>query len=271
MFIQQNSLCLALKYEWIKHEKSSLQSVFADHFVGLANANKIKSSQVLLQSILSDALAYWKFDQGLIIWLDRWIIGWWLDTNCSNASVSHRSSNENSLNTWHIVAPRQHVVHEAGDWEELRGASFGFPVLQDYTQTMLCSFFWSRDSVTWVVLIASRIFRASNSQIDFPLLGCTTSIRTCFNTLRSVLRFVIFLNLQFLSSMSCHVTSSVVQSHVLSFFLSEELVQTSIIQKNAEPWKTWIPYCALFLGKVLHFTMSYLKNSWQSIWLIWLV
>lgn len=55
--------------------------------------------------------------------------------------------------------------------------------------------------------------------------------------------------------------------HFCPFFLStEELVQTSIIQQNAEPWKTWIPYCALFLGKVLH-TMSYLKNLSQSIWL----
>ena len=31
------------------------------------------------------------------------------------------------------------------------------------------------------------------------------------------------------------------------FHCSKELVQTSIVQKDAEPWKTWIPYAALFL------------------------
>lgn len=33
-----------------------------------------------------------------------------------------------------------------------------------------------------------------------------------------------------------------------SDIFAEELVQTSIVQRDPEPWKTWIPYAALLLG-----------------------
>jgi len=39
--------------------------------------------------------------------------------------------------------------------------------------------------------------------------------------------------------------------------LAIELVQTSIIQQNAEPWKTWIPYCALLGAAFLAIVNAY--------------
>ena len=156
MFIQRNSLCLVLKYKWIKHVKSSLRSVLTDL---LCKTCKMQTRRYPRSS--RSILLRYCFNQ---FFLMRWPIGslikglsygWTAGSLAGDLPFwhlqiaamlqSHRSlhSNEKSLNTkwhnwksWNIVVPRQHVVHEAGDWEELRGASFGFPVLQDCTMFM---------------------------------------------------------------------------------------------------------------------------------------
>ena len=278
MFIQRNSLCLVMKFKWIKHVKSSLRSVFAL----LCKTCKMRTKRYPRSS--RSSLLRYCFNQ---FFLMRWPIGSLIKGLSYGWTAGSLAGD---LPFWHLQiaamlhCPTDPYIPMRNRWTrsgtiENHGISWFrgnmwctklaiekssegpalvflfYKIVQCYDK--VCSFF--------ILIACSSIFREANSQMyDFPQLRRTISIGTCFNTpMRSVLRFVVL-------SISFHLISSV--DHMFFPFFSQlrSWFRHPLYNKMQSPGKHGFHTvrCSLAKSYILCHTWRICRSQFDSVWLV---